>query len=328
MKEQIHEGILQDVTITYTIQDIQEMCKVDRSVIERRRRTRRRGTRARPSSTRPRQSPPRAAPIPPGPAIRKPAFVIVAVPVPSVYPVSALTLIATPLADGGPAAADLAHSIHGWLVAEESLGVSGAGDLSIITSSGDYPIAAGKKSALAAKTASAHNARSVLLAENIPEFCNGQGIHIEDVAACDCEECRITLPDASGRFSNPLLAVPGYHTPLMLAAAAAMILGIDPAPLSSFCALPGRMSVSRESGLLVVDNANSGTNAATTISAARYARQLSGVRACGEIAGRPKMRSASRRVKPASETASKKAAARSACWPSRLAPAGRCCASG
>jgi len=187
------------------------------------------------------------------------------------------------------AAADLAHSIHGWLVAEESLGVSGAGDLSIITSSGDYPIAAGKKSALAAKTASALNARRVLLAENIPELSMGQSIHIEDVAACDCEECRTTLPDASGRFSNPLLAVPGYQTPLMLAAAAAMILGIDPAPLSSFCALPGRMSVSRENGLLIVDNANSGTNAATTISAARYARQLSGEEeitlVIGQVAG-------------------------------------------
>ena len=174
------------------------------------------------------------------------------------------------------AAVDLAYLINGWLVAEESLGVSGAGDLSIITSSGDYPIAAGKKSALAAKAASALHARRVLLAENIPAFSTGQDTHIEDVAACDCEECRLTLPDASGRFSNPLLSVPGYHTSLMLAAAAAMILGIDPAPLSSFCALPGRMSVSREHGLLTVDNANSGTNAATTISAVLYARQLSG----------------------------------------------------
>ncbi len=38
------------------------------------------------------------------------------------------------------AAADLAHSIHGWLVAEESLGVSGAGDLSIITSPAITPL--------------------------------------------------------------------------------------------------------------------------------------------------------------------------------------------
>ena len=45
------------------------------------------------------------------------------------------------------AAAEKAVSIHGWLVAEESLGVTGAGDLAIIPSPADYRCAAGKKSA-------------------------------------------------------------------------------------------------------------------------------------------------------------------------------------
>src|SRR5208337_4268320 len=52
-------------------------------------------------------------------------------------------------------AAEKAVSCGGWLVAEESLGVTGAGDLAIITSPLDYRCAAGKKSALAEKVASA-----------------------------------------------------------------------------------------------------------------------------------------------------------------------------
>jgi UDP-N-acetylmuramyl pentapeptide synthase len=173
------------------------------------------------------------------------------------------------------AAAQLAREINGWLIAEESLGVTGAGTLSIITSDCDYVFAAGKKSALAAKVESAKHARYLLLAENIKADCSGQVHHIEDIAACDGISCSITLFGTTGNFSNPLLAVPAYHSSLMLAAAAAMILGLDPGPLSSFKALTGRMSLSYENNLLIVDNANSGTNAATTIEAARYARQVS-----------------------------------------------------
>jgi coenzyme F430 synthetase len=174
------------------------------------------------------------------------------------------------------AAAESAKKIHGWLIAEESLGVAAVGDLSIITSAGDYAVAAGKKSALAIKVASAKDARHLLLAETITADCSGLVTHLDDVAVMNSGECSITLLGRTGRFSNPLLGVSGYRTPLMLAAAAAMILGIDPSPLSSFRALPGRMSVSYKKGLLIVDNANSGTNLETTIEAARYARELSG----------------------------------------------------
>ncbi|MDD1653161.1 MAG: coenzyme F430 synthase, partial [Methanomicrobiales archaeon] len=48
-------------------------------------------------------------------------------------------------------AAETARSLGGWLVAEESLGVTGAGGIGVLTSAGDYPVAAGKRSALALK---------------------------------------------------------------------------------------------------------------------------------------------------------------------------------
>ena len=55
----------------------------------------------------------------------------------------------------------------GWLIVEESLGVTGAGTLAILTSNEDYSFASGKKSAVKAKLASAKHCRHLLLAENI-----------------------------------------------------------------------------------------------------------------------------------------------------------------
>ena len=174
------------------------------------------------------------------------------------------------------AAAISARDIHGWLIVEESLGITCLGNLGIITSGEDYSFAAGKKSALASKIASARGCKNLLLAQNIPADSAGHVTHIEDVARCEGTECTVTIGKKRSRFSNPLLAIPGYQTSLVLAAAAAMILGLDPSPLSSFTAVPGRMSVSREKGFFVIDNANSGTNVATTIEAAQYARSISG----------------------------------------------------
>ena len=51
-----------------------------------------------------------------------------------------------------------------------------------------------------------------------------------------------------------------------------MILHVSPTPLNHFTALPGRMSLSHEKDLIIIDNANSGTNVTTTLCAARYAR--------------------------------------------------------
>jgi len=187
------------------------------------------------------------------------------------------------------AVAKLAHEIHGWLIAEESLGVTGCGDLSIITSADDYVFAKGKKSALIVKVESVKNARHLLLAENIDAVCSGQVNHIEDIAVSNETDCIITYSGTTGRFTNPLLAVPGYHSSLVLAAAAGMILGVDPGPLSFFEAIPGRMSVSYENGVLFVDNSNSGTSSAAAIEAAQYARRVSGMEAItlviGQVAG-------------------------------------------
>jgi UDP-N-acetylmuramyl pentapeptide synthase len=174
------------------------------------------------------------------------------------------------------AAAMSARDIHGWLIVEESLGITCLGNLGIISSGEDYSFAAGKKSALASKIASAKDCKNLLLAQNIQTDHAGHVVHIEDVARCEGAECTISIGKKRSRFSNPLLAIPGYQTSLVLAAAAAMILGIDPSPLSSFTAVPGRMSVSHDKGLLVVDNANSGTNLDTTLAAAQYARNICG----------------------------------------------------
>jgi len=183
------------------------------------------------------------------------------------------------------AAAEMANGIHGWLIVEESLGITCGGTLGIITSDGDYCFAAGKKSALMAKVASAKNCKNLLLAENIHADYSGRVVHAEDVARTEGTECIITLDGKTSRFSNPLLVLPGYHSSLVLAAVAAMMLGIDPTPLSTFSAIPGRRSVSYDNGLLIVDNANSGTNLATTLEASRYARSISGKEAVTLVIG-------------------------------------------
>ncbi|MDD1704284.1 MAG: coenzyme F430 synthase [Methanoregula sp.] len=180
------------------------------------------------------------------------------------------------------AAAAAAIQCHGWLIAEVSLGVTGAGSLAIITSGEDYPFAAGKKKALATKIASARHARKVLLGEGIE--LDDELFEPRDVVRLD-EVARVEGSTAllgagrGARFTSPLLELKAYREPLLLAGTAAVMLGCDPKKLSSFTALPGRMAEVRvgDSGnILVIDNANSGTNAVTTIEAARYARARSG----------------------------------------------------
>jgi len=172
-------------------------------------------------------------------------------------------------------AARSARGMHGWLVAEISLGVTGAGDLAIITSPEDYLFAAGKKHALDEKIASLVHADPVLVAPGVP--ARGDHIvHLEDMASVDGTRCAVAWGGERAEIENPLFGLPPYRVPLMLAAAAAMILDISPRPLTSFEALPGRMAVSRERNSIIVDNANSGTNAASTVCAAHYARSCSG----------------------------------------------------
>jgi coenzyme F430 synthetase len=168
-------------------------------------------------------------------------------------------------------AARYASRMPGWLVAEISLGVTGAGDLAIITSPDTYPFACGKKSAIDEKIASARYAKCVLLAEGVS--CESENaIHVEDIARCEGTRCTVEREGEKCVLANPLFLLPPYRTPLMLAAAAAMILHADPSPLNHFTALPGRMNLSYEHDRVIIDNANSGTNAETTLCAARYAR--------------------------------------------------------
>ncbi|MDD1694292.1 MAG: coenzyme F430 synthase [Methanoregula sp.] len=183
------------------------------------------------------------------------------------------------------AAVKLARDLKGWLIAEESLGITGAGTLGIITSGEDYRFAADKKSAIEAKIASAGHCPHLLLAEKIPTPARNGIVHLEDAASCKGTECTIVLDGTTHRFTNPLLALPAYRDSLMLAATAAVMLGIDPAPLASFTALAGRMATRYDGRTLVVDNANSGTNAGTTIDAAQYARNLSGTGAVTLVIG-------------------------------------------
>ncbi len=169
-------------------------------------------------------------------------------------------------------AAHEARRIGGWLIAEESLGVTGAGDVAVLTSPDDYPIAAGRKSAITEKCRLLSRARVVVLPPGID--LPGRTVAAGDVTTIDGDVCRYARGGVAGAFTNPLLTLEGYRTPLSLAAATACVLGIDPAPLTSFTALPGRMASWREGGRVIVDNANSGTNVATTVEAARYARTL------------------------------------------------------
>ena len=170
----------------------------------------------------------------------------------------------------------LARETRGWLIAEESLGLTGAGTLGIITSSMDYRFATGKKSALFVKLASARSCQNLLLAEGITHNSENNAVHLENAASCTGTECTISLGTTTRRFSNPLVGLPAYRDSLALAATAAVMLGFDPSPLSGFTALTGRMEARQEGGILVVDNANSGTNLRTTIDAAQYARNVSG----------------------------------------------------
>ncbi|PKG31797.1 coenzyme F430 synthase, partial [Methanoregula sp.] len=181
----------------------------------------------------------------------------------------------------------LAREAGGWLITEESLGLTGAGRLGIITSSRDYRFAAGKKSALEAKLSSARSCRALLLPGRVADKTSDGAVLLQDAAKCDGAVCTITLGSTIYRFENPLLALPAYRNSLALAGTAAVMLGIDPAPLAAFTALSGRMSAKHEGGVLIVDNANSGTNLETTLDAAKYARNVSGRDEITLVIGQP-----------------------------------------
>jgi len=162
-----------------------------------------------------------------------------------------------------------------WLVAEESLGVTGTGNLAIITSDLDYRCAAGKKSAFTIKMESSDNARSLLVAPGV-HSSHPDTVHADEITSIQGKHCDYNYNDIVGSFENPLLELSGYKIPLMIAAAAGCMIGFDPGSLGNFKALPGRLAVTKENGHCVIDNANSGTTRETTIDATSYARRISG----------------------------------------------------
>lgn len=155
-----------------------------------------------------------------------------------------------------------------WLIAEESVGVAGFGTLGILTSADDYAIAGGSKSALQEKCRSLAACRTVLVPRGVP-VQNGWQI-IEDLVRVEDD----VLSFDGGEVTNPLLTLAGYRAALSAAAAAGLLLGQPVEKLADFSALPGRMHLSEKNGVPFLDNANSGTNADTTIEAAAYLRRM------------------------------------------------------
>ena len=171
-------------------------------------------------------------------------------------------------------AAEEASRTGGWLITEVSLGCTGAGDYGIITSCEDYLFAGGKRHALVEKVRSAQGMHRLLVAPGVDA---PGSVRVEAVAVSRDDSCTFCCAGRSDTFESPLLSLESYRVPLMLAAAAVCELGGNPGRLSTFSAIPGRMAESREGDIRIVDNANSGTNASTTLHAAEYARKITGM---------------------------------------------------
>jgi hypothetical protein len=163
--------------------------------------------------------------------------------------------------------------MKGWLIAEVSLGFTGSGDLGIITSAEDYLFAGGKRHAREEKIRSGLGMPRLLVAPGIDAAGATPAGSLVNVEG---ETCRYQVAGRDEMFKNPLLTLDGYRTPLLLAAAAGCLLGLDPARLASFQPVEGRMNGAWRGDLYFVDNSNSGTNGRTTILASAYARRMAG----------------------------------------------------
>lgn len=161
-----------------------------------------------------------------------------------------------------------------WIIAEESIGVTGLGDLGILTSGDDYPIGNGKKSALNEKIRHLKKCKNVLLAPGIDADIEG-AFRADDIAGTEDDLCTYSYGGIHGKFRNILLTVEGYREAIMTAASAGCILGIDPSGLGSFRALGGRLSYYEIGYTGILDNSNSGTNKKTSVAASEYARRIS-----------------------------------------------------
>jgi hypothetical protein len=167
-----------------------------------------------------------------------------------------------------------AMRMKGWLIAEVSLGFTGSGDMGIITSAEDYAFAKGKRHAREEKIRSGIGMPRLLVAPGIDAT---GAVPVSSLVKADGETCRYPGCGGTGSFDNPLLNLEGYRIPLMLAAAAGCLLGRDPAGLTTFRPVEGRMNGTWfRDGLYVMDNSNSGTNGTTAVQAASTAQRISG----------------------------------------------------
>ncbi|HJJ36079.1 MAG TPA: coenzyme F430 synthase [Methanocorpusculum sp.] len=157
-----------------------------------------------------------------------------------------------------------------WIVAEESLGICGVGELAILTADRDYPIAAGKKSALAAKLSSISACRTVLC----PSSCVQPGMHAPEELV-RVEGNRFSTAK-NGSFVSELADLPVYRNALMTAAAAGVLLDLDISSLADFPGVPGRMCYRETGGVPVLDNANSGTDPDNIAEAFAYLKNRTG----------------------------------------------------
>lgn len=160
-----------------------------------------------------------------------------------------------------------------WFIGEISLGFCGIGQLGILTSGDDYLVASGKKRAITLKKDSAFLLPRVIVPPDVNLNHSGC-IRASDLVSVTDDTCNFSYGSIMGSFTNSLLYLSGYKTPLMLATAAALILGISPQSLSSFQALPGRMQVIMKDSITILDNANSGSCYQTTCDAVRYAEKI------------------------------------------------------
>ncbi|WAI01165.1 coenzyme F430 synthase [Methanogenium organophilum] len=170
-------------------------------------------------------------------------------------------------------AAKMAIASGGWLIAEESLGVSGIGTLGILTSDEDYLCAGGKKHAAEIKKGMLLSCKTILAAPGI-SWEDERILHAEDIVSCEDAVCTWSYKGREGSFTNSLLCLTAYRNAIQTAAAAACILGYSPDLLRTFTALPGRLHATPVGSSVLIDDANSGTSQKTAIEAVRYGRTI------------------------------------------------------
>jgi len=121
------------------------------------------------------------------------------------------------------AAAGAAYSSDRWLIAEVSLGFVGAGDLGILTSLETYAFAAGNRDALSEKLRSGAGLPWLIVPPG--SHRSGNRLPADQVAMAAGSTCRYAWNGISGTYENPLLGTEAYRDPLLIATAAACVLG-------------------------------------------------------------------------------------------------------